>query len=48
LLELGHRVVKRDRGAFAFAEERVDVETGEGLDRLLAAAAALGLGWDWF
>ena len=48
LLELGHRVVERDGGALAFAEERVDVEAGEGLDGLLAAASPLGLGWDWF
>lgn len=44
LLELGDRVVERDGGALALAEERVNVEAGEGLDCLLSAAPALGLG----
>lgn len=47
LLELGDRIVRRDGGALALAEERVDVEAGEGLDGFLSAAPALGLGRDW-
>lgn len=46
LLELGHRVVRGNGGAFSLTKQGVDVEAGERLDGLLTTASALRFGWN--